>query len=84
MLWFSYCENCLSLLCLLSSLGVLIKLFEIKDRLKTPPNQENSTRYSCRVIIKSRTKVMSGICVSGFSEAAGILVHNEISALFSG
>lgn len=38
------------------SLGVLFKLFEIKDRLKTPPTRGDHTRFPCRVIIISSAK----------------------------
>lgn len=39
---FSHPNSCLSLLCSLLSPGFLIKLFEIEDKLKTPPTQRST------------------------------------------
>lgn len=80
---FSYCENCFSLLCPLPSQGVLINLFEIKDKLNTLPNQETHTGFSCRVVIIFGMKVLLGMYVSGLSEADGFLLQTDMSSLFS-
>lgn len=42
---FSHPDSCLSLLCSLLSPGFLIKLFEIEDKLKTPPTPKKHTNF---------------------------------------